>query len=131
MPPAGLSELVLLVADVRAAAAFYRDLVGLTPETEATDAWAWFRFGASNQRLALHKGPLLFEEHSPRPRGQRFGPVHFAMEVRKANLPAMLDRLRAAGIAVHGPVRLDWMKAESVYFYDPDANLVEFWSPDP
>lgn len=131
VPPSGLSELVLIVADVRAAARFYRDLVRLAPETEATEPWAWFRFGNANQWLALHKGPLLIEERSPLPAGRRFGPIHFALEVARADLPAMVDRLRRADIAVHGPVRLDWMKAESVYFHDPDANLVEFWSPDP
>jgi catechol 2,3-dioxygenase-like lactoylglutathione lyase family enzyme len=30
---------------------------------------------------------------------------------------------------VYGPVELEWMNAESYYFYDPDGNLLEFWSP--
>lgn len=131
MRPIGLSELVLIVADVPASARFYRELVGLAPETEPTDSWAWFSCGRAKQRLALHRGPLLFEKHSPLPAGRRFGPVHFALEAPRADLPAMVDRLRRAGITVHGPTRFDWMKAESFYFYDPDANLVEFWSPDP
>ena len=33
----GLSEIVLIVKDVRASAYFYRKVVGLTPETEAND----------------------------------------------------------------------------------------------
>jgi catechol-2,3-dioxygenase len=32
---------------------------------------------------------------------------------------------------VYGPKRFDWMSAEAWYFYDPDGNLLEFWSPDP
>lgn len=32
---------------------------------------------------------------------------------------------------VFGPVYFDWMEALSYYFYDPDGNLLEFWSPDP
>jgi len=39
--------------------------------------------------------------------------------------------LRRAGVAVHGQRRLEWMSAESYYFYDPGDNLAEFWSPDP
>jgi catechol-2,3-dioxygenase len=31
---------------------------------------------------------------------------------------------------VYGPVRLDWMSADSYYFYDPDGNLLEWWSRD-
>jgi catechol 2,3-dioxygenase-like lactoylglutathione lyase family enzyme len=36
---------------------------------------------------------------------------------------------RSAGVEVYGPEQLDWMNAESYYFYDPDGNLLEFWSP--
>jgi catechol 2,3-dioxygenase-like lactoylglutathione lyase family enzyme len=32
---------------------------------------------------------------------------------------------------VYGPTEFEWMKARSYYFYDPDGNLLEFWSPDP
>src|SRR5262249_23551790 len=71
----GLSEIVLIVNDVKAAARFYRDVVGLTPETEADDAWAWFWAGVPGQaqRVALHKGTLLFEDQSPLPTGERWG----------------------------------------------------------
>lgn len=133
MPARSLSELVLLVRDVPRAAAFYRDLVGLVPARPPSDEWAWFWVGdpAHRQRLAVHKGPLLFEEFSPRPQGQRFGPVHFVLEVDRHELLPMIDRLRRAAIPVHGPQRLEWMSAESYYFYDPDDNLLEFWSPDP
>lgn len=130
--PVGLSELVLIVADIPAAAAFYRDCVGLIPCTPETDTWAWFWAGdlGQAQRLALRRGPLLFEEHSPLPAGRRFGPVHFALSVPRAQLKGAVERLRSAGVKVHGPTRLEWMRAESYYFHDPDANLVEFWSPD-
>jgi catechol 2,3-dioxygenase-like lactoylglutathione lyase family enzyme len=78
----------------------------------------------------LHKGPLLFEEHSPLPAGERFGRVHFAFDVPRAELDGAVARVRAAGIDVHGPVDFDWMQARSYYFYDPDGNLLEFWSSD-
>lgn len=129
----GFAEIVLVVRDVRAAAAFYRDVVGLTPDIEADDTWAWFWAGAPGvpQRLALHKGTLLFEEHSPLPEARRWGAVHFALHVRRENLATAVARVREAGVAVYGPTHFDWMNAESYYFYDPDGNLVEFWSPDP
>lgn len=129
----GLSELVLVVSDVQRAAALYRDIVGLIPETPANDEWAWFWAGEPGvaQRLALRRGPLQFEEFSPRPQGHRFGPVHFALNVSRSELSCRVDRVRRAGIVVHGPTRLEWMRADSYYFFDPDANLVEFWSPDP
>jgi catechol 2,3-dioxygenase-like lactoylglutathione lyase family enzyme len=127
----GLSELVLIVADVPAAARFYQDVVGLELELESDDSWAWFWAGKPGeaQRIALHNGPLLFEEHSPYPEGERFGRVHFAFDVAPEELEPALERVRAAGVEVYGPVELEWMSARSYYFYDPDGNLLEFWSP--
>jgi len=129
----GLAELVLIVADVPESARFYETVVGLTLEHEPSDDWAWFWAGepGAPQRIALHRGPLLFEEHSPFPEGHRFGTIHFALEVARADLEEALQRVKAAGVDVYGPTDFDWMKARSYYFYDPDGNLLEFWSPDP
>jgi catechol 2,3-dioxygenase-like lactoylglutathione lyase family enzyme len=129
----GLAELVLIVNDVRTSARFYRDVVGLAPHTEANDDWAWFWAGEEGepQRLALHKGSLLFEEYSPYPEGARWGRVHYAFGVPRERLAAAIAHVRVSGVEVYGPVRFDWMQATSYYFYDPDGNLLEFWSPDP
>lgn len=133
MSSLGLAELVLIVKDVPASTRFYEDVVGLTLENEPSEEWAWFWAGkqGARQRVALHRGPLLFEEHSPYPEGERFGRVHFAFEVARDELDAAAGRVRKAGVEVHGPVELEWMNAQSYYFYDPDGNLLEFWSPDP
>ncbi len=131
MSSQGLSEIVLVVNDVARAAHFYREAVGLIPVKEAEDDWAWFWMGEPGvpQRLAVHKGSLLFEEYSPFPAGERWGPVHFAFHVASENLKDALERVRAHGVAVYGPASQDWMHATSHYFYDPDGNLVEFWTP--
>lgn len=132
MPAAGFAELVLVVEDVQRAARFYQNALGLVPERPADESWAWFWVGEPGveQRLALHKGPLLFEEHSPRPPGDRWGPVHFALRVERNALAAALARAERHECQVYGPVHFDWMGATSHYLYDPDGNLVEFWSPD-
>ena len=72
---------------------------------------------------------MLFEDQSPLPGGERWGPVHFAFEVPRDELDAAVDRVRQASVDVYGPVDFDWMQARAYYFYDPDANLLEFWSP--
>jgi catechol 2,3-dioxygenase-like lactoylglutathione lyase family enzyme len=128
----GFAELVLIVEDVPKAADFYEQVVGLVPEHRTGDEWAWFWAGKPGgaQRIALHKGSLLFEEHSPYPEGKRFGRVHYAFDVAREDLEAAVERVRTAGVEVYGPVEFDWMNAESYYFYDPDGNLLEFWSPN-
>jgi catechol-2,3-dioxygenase len=130
---AGLAEIVLIVEDVLASAEFYRDVVGLAPDGPADEHWAWFWTGEPGQpqRLALHKGTLLFEDQSPRPEGERWGQVHYAFLVPRDRLGAALDHLRSRDVEIFGPVRFDWMPATAYYFWDPDANLLEFWSPDP
>lgn len=127
-----MAELVLVVDDVPASARFYRDVVRLAPATEPDDSWAWFWCGEPQRstRLAVHRGTLLFEEHSPLPPGERWGRVHFALNVATENRDAALQRLADAGVACWGPHRFEWMRATSWYFYDPDGNLVEYWVPD-
>jgi catechol-2,3-dioxygenase len=117
---------------VRAAARFYRDVVGLAPDGEPHETWAWFWAGepGAPQRVAVAQGPLLFEEHSPLREGERFGQVHFALHVPRGRLSAAVENVREHGVEVYGPKRFDWMGAEAWYFYDPDGNLLEFWSPD-
>jgi catechol 2,3-dioxygenase-like lactoylglutathione lyase family enzyme len=131
MSSRGLAELVLIVEDVPVAARFYEDVVGLAVDQTADDEWAWFWAGEVGvaQRVALHRGSLLFEGQSPLPDGERFGRVHFAFDVAPEDLDAAVERVRRAGVDVYGPVDFEWMSARSYYFYDLDGNLLEFWSP--
>jgi catechol 2,3-dioxygenase-like lactoylglutathione lyase family enzyme len=128
----GFAELVLIVDDVPKAADFYEQVVGLEPEHRTGEEWAWFWAGRPGdlQRIALHKGSLLFEEHSPYPEGERFGRVHYAFDVAPEDLAAAVERVRSAGVDVYGPVDFDEpFNAQSYYFYDLDGNLLEFFSP--
>ncbi|MGH3107137.1 MAG: VOC family protein [Rubrobacter sp.] len=130
MYSSGISELVLVVRDVLSSARFYEEVVGLMLEKEVDDEWAWFWAGTPGeaQRIALRKGPLLFEQHSPRPEGERWRAVHYAFEVAQDRLDDAVEHVRRKGVEVYGPVNLDWMDAISYYFFDPDANLIEWWS---
>jgi len=59
---------------------------------------------------------------------------HVAFEVKIEDLLAAPQRLRAAGVAAMGgrhepidePVVFSWMPAASVFFDDPDSNLLEY-----
>ena len=97
-----LAEIVLIVEDVERSARFYRDVVGLVPENGPDDGWAWFWAGDPGhaQRVAVHKGPLLFEEESPYPEGERWGKVHYAFNVPREKLEEATDHVRQKGHTV-------------------------------
>jgi catechol 2,3-dioxygenase-like lactoylglutathione lyase family enzyme len=121
---AGIAEIVLIVADVPRSAAFYEEVVGLEPLSRTGDEWAWFLTGepGTQQRLAVHKGSLLHEEHSPHPEGHRFGNIHFALDVPRNRFEAAVEHVRGKGVDVYGPEDFDWMKATAYYFYDPESS---------
>ena len=127
----GFAEIVLIVADVTAAARSYRDVVGLEPGKAAGDEWTWFLAGDAGrvQRLALHRGTPRFEEHSPLQAGARWGRVRHALLVPVDRLDAAVTPQRERGATAYGPMRLDWMHALPYYFHDPDGNLLEFFAP--
>ncbi len=123
-------ETALYVDDLQRAERFYAETLGLS---------SMFR----DQRLcALDCGPasvlLLFDratmgETARTPFGEippheGRGRIHFALAIDAADLPGWEERLAAQGVAIEG--RMDWPRGgKSLYFRDPDANLVELATP--
>jgi catechol 2,3-dioxygenase-like lactoylglutathione lyase family enzyme len=132
MLSAGFHEIVLVVKDVEKAAQFYSEVIGLTLRSEPSEDWASFAtiWLEHPQWLGLRKGYLLYEEYSRRPQGERFGPVHFALQACDPSPELFLQNAKKHGIDVYGPEK--WkgrMTGMSYYCYDPDDNLVEYWYP--
>lgn len=135
----GLSEVALPVKDVKASVRFYTDVVGLTLETGVGKDGAFLWAGADQQqRVILLDKARLQARHSKSPFFKKEGSIleqaHFAFRVPPEKLVAAVDHVRQRGVSVSEPVHFDIpgsMKATAYYFYDPDGNLLEFWSPDP
>jgi catechol-2,3-dioxygenase len=122
-PVSGISELVLEVSDLEAARHFYRDLLGFeeTLYGEGRDDRLWYLIGQS-ARLGLWTPQVGLA-------GGRGGAhVHFAFQLAREELDPLLERLRAAGVEVEGPIQLGADRA--IYITDPDGNVVEFWTQD-
>jgi len=120
--PRGLSEIILVVADVEAVFAFYRDVVGLAVDKDADARFKWLWAGPPGraQRIGITLGPLSFGA------AHCGGPQHFAIGVERARIAPLKAALEARGVPVEGPVEFKFWDAESIYFSDPAGNRVEF-----
>jgi lactoylglutathione lyase len=126
IPIHGLFEGHLVVANLDRAMKFYGDTLGLelahrTPERRVAFYWLG---GAGRSMLGVWEGGA----------GPQRMRLHLAFSVELADLLAAPARMRAAGVApldfleqpCDEPVVLAWMPAASVYFHDPDGNLLEY-----
>ncbi len=116
-----LDHLVLTVADIEATVAFYERVLGMRHE----------RFGAGRsalvfgrQKLNLHQAGHEFEPKAARPTP---GAIDLCL-ITDWPMPRVLAHLAEQGVEVEeGPVARTGAigPIESVYFRDPDGNLIE------
>lgn len=129
----GVHETVLYAADIDGAAAFYADVLGLTPFPEAV--------GVAGRGLRLPGGAVLLifdPERTIRPgRGVpthgAIGPVHVCFAIPPDCYETWLSHLAARGVEIEHEVT--WpgpggTPARSIYFRDPDGNSVELMAGD-
>lgn len=122
LPALGICEIILVVKDVDAVFAFYRDVVGLAVDNDKNDRFKWLWAGTPGraQRIGITAGPLSFGA------AHCGGPQHFAFGVERARIPELKSRLEGHGLEVEGPVEFRFWNSESIYFSDPAGNRVEF-----
>ncbi len=118
---ARLDHIVLTVADIDATVAFYRQAMGMEAITFAGGRTA-LRFG--QQKINLHQAGHEFEPKARRPTPGS-GDLCFITEAAIGDVVAHLE---SCGVPIEeGPVpRTGALGAiTSVYFRDPDGNLIE------
>ena len=116
-----IDHIVLTVRDIEATCKFYADVLGMTPVTFAGGRRA-VAFGA--QKINLHQAGREFEPKAQRP---TTGSADFCL-IAAVPLAEVIAHLAACGVAIiEGPVAKTGATGalQSVYFRDPDANLVE------
>ena len=126
----GVIETSLYVDDLERAARFYEQLLALT-RMDGDDRFRaysvggrsvllLFKRGASNRKTSLPSGDVPPHDGS--------GPLHFAFSIASDELAAWEKHLTANGIPIESRVR--WPRGgTSLYFRDPDRNLVELATP--
>lgn len=116
-----LDHLVLTVADIEATCSFYRDVLGMEVVRFGAGRTA-LAFGA--QKINLHPIGREFEPKAHRPTP---GSADLCLLTRLA-MDDVLARLAGQGVPVlEGPVERTGARGRilSVYFRDPDGNLIE------
>ena len=117
----GIDHFVLTVRDVEATCDFYSRVLGMEVEEFEGGRWA-LKFG--RQKINLHQTGAEFEPKAIEPTP---GSGDFCL-VTDVPLERVVEHLASCGVElIEGPVeRTGAMGSmESVYFRDPDGNLVE------
>ena len=116
-----LDHLVLTVRDIAATCAFYRRVLGMRAERFGEDRWA-LHFG--RQKINLHPWPSPIEPKAATPEPGA-GDLCFVAATPLEDVVAHLEACKVvielgpkATEGAEGPMR-------SVYFRDPDDNLIE------
>ena len=121
MKVVGVDHLVLTVEDLEATIEFYTEVMGMSVRAFERGRLA-LRFGS--QKINLHEAGREFQPHARRPLP---GSADLCF-VTEATPDDWLEHLAARGVeVVEGPVpRLGALgPMTSVYFRDPDGNLIE------
>lgn len=127
----GLDHIVLRVADLPRALAFYREVIGCTVEREqASIGLTQLRIGASLIDLIPLEGQLgRMGGAGPSREGRNLD--HFAIQVTPFDEAAIRAHLAAHGIAVTDSGQRYGAEGDgpSIYVTDPDGNTVELKGP--
>lgn len=125
----GILETSLYTNDMDRARAFYEGALGLHPmfSDDRLTAYAieksvllLFRKGTTEQPVKLKNGSI--------PGHGGTGELHVAFPIAKEELEVWTKRLESYGVAIEG--QNDWSRGgHSIYFRDPDGNLLEFATP--
>jgi catechol 2,3-dioxygenase-like lactoylglutathione lyase family enzyme len=116
-----LDHLVLTVADIDATCDFYRRILGMEVVTFGENRTA-LQFG--NQKINLHQRSQAIEPRATHPIPGSADLCFIAATLLKS----VIRQLQAEGVTIiEGPVRRTGAtgQLESVYFRDPDGNLIE------
>jgi catechol 2,3-dioxygenase-like lactoylglutathione lyase family enzyme len=121
MKVTGIDHLVLTVKDLNATCRFYATVLGMELMTFGENRQA---LACGSQRVNLHQAGQEIEPKAHRPTPGS-GDLCFLTD---ASLEDLMDHLHHCGVKIIlGPVRRTGAVGEflSVYFRDPDLNLIE------
>lgn len=125
----GLGEVSMRVKDLDAMQKFYQDVVGLEI-LRRDESFVFFRiaagYGGHSQNLALFQvsNRGFLETKSLQLNSEQSTLHHIALNIALEDFETEKNRLEALGIMVNATVH-EWIHVRSMYFSDPEGNLLE------
>ncbi|MGN2434132.1 VOC family protein [Pseudomonas syringae] len=123
-------ETALYVDDLAKAKSFYLATLELDVMFESPTLVA-FNVGGSNTLLLFKRGASLQTQYlsgGEIPPHDAHGRIHVCFAIDADQMQPWVERLALAEVAIEG--RTEWPKGgSSIYFRDPDENLVELMTP--
>ncbi len=122
----GVLETCIYVSDLERTKRFYRDILGIQVHNELEGRHVFFKTGSSMLMAFIaeesHRGKTL------PPHGAE-GDIHLALNIKRSDLDAWKVHLQKHNIDIESEYA--WGdKGVSLYFRDPDNNLVELVNPE-
>ncbi len=114
---------VIFVRDMAAMRRFYEDVIGLELQRELSANWLEYQLGGNTLALAR---PSLTASDAPTPAGS--AALQLAFKVSTADVDACADELVRAGVALVSPPTDHAFGHRTLFFRDPDGNLLEVYA---
>ncbi len=130
----GLGEVSIRVKDLDAMSKFYEEVVGLKI-LRREESYVFFRiadgYGGHSQNLALFSADNLgfLRSRLAEVRPETSALHHVAFNVALEDFESERQRLVGLGVDVEATTHA-WLHVRSLYFPDPEGNLLEFVSRD-
>lgn len=128
----GIGEVSLRVKDLDTMVRFYADVIGLEVLRREED-YVFFRvaegYGGHSQNLALFDATVPIRTKSPQISPEETTLHHIALNVALEDFESEKTRLEGLGIDVDATVH-EWLHVRSMYFSDPEGNVLEFVAYD-
>ena len=114
---------VIFVRDMGAMRRFYEDILGLSLLRELSPSWIEYRVGDNTLALAR---PSLTAADAPTP--NRSASLQLAFKVSALEVDQCADELVRQGVALLSPPTDQTFGHRTLFFRDPDGNLLEMFA---
>ena len=126
----GLGEVSIRVRDLDAMHKFYEEVIGLEV-LKREESRVFFKiaegYGGHTQNLALFEtsNTMFLDNKAEQLNSQESTLHHIALNVSLEDFESEKKRLEGLGLKVNATVH-EWLHVRSLYFPDPEGNLLEF-----